>query len=27
MVTIANFMENATVKEFWKSASTWRSYV
>jgi len=24
---IANFLENVTVKEFWKSASIWRSYV
>ena len=24
---VANFLENVTVKEFWKSASIWRSYV
>jgi len=24
---IANFLENVTVKEFWKSATIWRSYV
>jgi len=24
---IANFLETVTVKEFWKSASIWRSYV
>jgi len=24
---IANFLENVTMKEFWKSASIWQSYV
>ena len=27
IVIIANFLENVRVKEFWKSASIWRSYV
>jgi len=26
-ISILNFQENATEKEFWKSASIWRSYV